>query len=301
MLLDLHTRKKYMKLRNKLILDLCLFITIWLVMSYHFTGGLLHEILGLSLIIGFIVHIILNRKYYFSMTKKLLDYKEADKKRILSFIINIIMFLLLIVMLISSLAISKDILPGISQAIGNFGMWKTIHILAAVMMLICITAHVLLHAPLFTALFNKYNKNVSAARLMRVIGMLMALSLIAATVKVSINSIGSIARHGMKKRPENYIQIEKREQDTPDVSGTIEEDTPDVTETIEKDTPDVSETIEKDTTSTSGVSLEEYLQGLFCNGCGRHCSLLSPQCGKGYKKAEQAKEEYYSVSENSSR
>ena len=40
-------------------------------------------------------------------------------------------------------------------------------------------------------------------------------------------------------------------------------------------------------------TLEEYLKGLFCNGCGRHCSLLSPQCHKGVNKAEVAQTEYY--------
>lgn len=43
------------------------------------------------------------------------------------------------------------------------------------------------------------------------------------------------------------------------------------------------------------ASLDDYLKGLFCNGCGRHCSLLSPQCGKGERKAEQATAEYYNT------
>jgi hypothetical protein len=41
------------------------------------------------------------------------------------------------------------------------------------------------------------------------------------------------------------------------------------------------------------VSLEDYLGPLFCSGCGRHCSLLSPRCGKGENQASQAAEEYY--------
>lgn len=39
-------------------------------------------------------------------------------------------------------------------------------------------------------------------------------------------------------------------------------------------------------------TLEEYLQGLRCTGCGRQCSLSSPNCKKGRMQAEQAAEEY---------
>lgn len=41
--------------------------------------------------------------------------------------------------------------------------------------------------------------------------------------------------------------------------------------------------------------MEEYLKGLFCNGCGRHCSLLTPRCRKGDSKANAARTEYYNT------
>ena len=43
------------------------------------------------------------------------------------------------------------------------------------------------------------------------------------------------------------------------------------------------------------VSLEEYLSGLFCNQCGRHCSLLSPRCGRGVEQASAAEAEFYQI------
>lgn len=42
-------------------------------------------------------------------------------------------------------------------------------------------------------------------------------------------------------------------------------------------------------------TLEEYLKSLTCKGCGRRCSLLTPQCRKGENFANQAKTEYYST------
>ncbi len=40
-------------------------------------------------------------------------------------------------------------------------------------------------------------------------------------------------------------------------------------------------------------TLAEYLGKLRCDGCGRHCLLIAPQCGIGVAKAEQATVDYY--------
>ena len=42
-------------------------------------------------------------------------------------------------------------------------------------------------------------------------------------------------------------------------------------------------------------TLEEYLQKLRCSGCRHNCSLLSPRCMNGARKASQAESEYYSM------
>ena len=39
-------------------------------------------------------------------------------------------------------------------------------------------------------------------------------------------------------------------------------------------------------------SLEDFLSKLTCTGCGKHCSLLYPRCGRGNMQAQQAEEEY---------
>ena len=40
-------------------------------------------------------------------------------------------------------------------------------------------------------------------------------------------------------------------------------------------------------------SLEEYLSGLRCSGCRHNCTLLSPRCINGARKASQAESQYY--------
>ena len=40
-------------------------------------------------------------------------------------------------------------------------------------------------------------------------------------------------------------------------------------------------------------SLQEFLRGLRCSGCRHNCSLLSPRCMNGARKASQAETQYY--------
>ncbi len=39
-------------------------------------------------------------------------------------------------------------------------------------------------------------------------------------------------------------------------------------------------------------TLDAFLQAMTCTGCGRHCSLLSPHCGKGVSEQQEATEQY---------
>lgn len=47
-----------------------------------------------------------------------------------------------------------------------------------------------------------------------------------------------------------------------------------------------------ETEGNTPPSLEDFLSKLTCTGCGKHCSLLYPRCGRGNMQAQQAEEEY---------
>ena len=42
-------------------------------------------------------------------------------------------------------------------------------------------------------------------------------------------------------------------------------------------------------------TLEDYLRGLHCGGCGRNCFLLNPHCMRGARKESQAETAYYGL------
>ncbi len=44
--------------------------------------------------------------------------------------------------------------------------------------------------------------------------------------------------------------------------------------------------------ATPAVTLDDYLSGMFCTGCSKHCPLIAPRCGKGEAQAEEATVQY---------
>lgn len=46
-------------------------------------------------------------------------------------------------------------------------------------------------------------------------------------------------------------------------------------------------------TTPPSPTLAEFFTGLRCSGCGKHCPLSHPRCGRGELQARQATEEYY--------
>lgn len=97
--------KKLLKKIIKIIIDILMFIIFIYLMSYRAGRGLLmHGVLGFTLFALFMLHHILNVKWYGSITKG--KYKFAKK---IFIIINLILFLDMIIMAISSIMMSGDI------------------------------------------------------------------------------------------------------------------------------------------------------------------------------------------------
>ena len=270
------------KLKQKLIMDGIMMILLLVLMNYDLTGGLIHEFLGIVILVGFIIHAAANRRYYAAMIKAI-KRGEAGTRNKVAFAINIILPFLAILMLLSSVAVSRELLPGISVMFRS-EMWVPIHIICAVVLLICVFIHVCLHAKMISAFIGQYAESPALQKLksagMRVMAFLFALLVIKSSFSNMTDAV-SLLPSGDPDQSEfdsdsnkqsNEMIIE--DNDTGDQDGYVIEIEPE---------PEAEET----------VSLEDYLGSLFCSGCGRHCSLLSPRCGKGENQASQAAEEYY--------
>ena len=169
-------RRLMMKIKYKLIMDAALLVLLIVLMKYSWTGGLVHELLGLIILVGFGIHIYFNRKYYGAMLKAIKNGKATTKGKA-SFVTNTVLLIATCTMLLSSLAISRDLLPSVSAYFtGN--IWVPMHIASAVTMLVAVLAHVCMHFNLFYRLIENAQSTAFATSLkkgsLRVLAVLFA-------------------------------------------------------------------------------------------------------------------------------
>ena len=145
--------KKLIKKIIKIIIDIVMFIIFIYLMSYRPGRGLsMHGILGLTLFILFILHHIVNIKWYGSITKG--RYIFAKKMFI---IINLMLFLDMIIMAISSIMMSGDIFafsPFIATQLA-----RNMHVSSTAWGFILMILHLGLHTHnIFKKIYTSLNK-----------------------------------------------------------------------------------------------------------------------------------------------
>ncbi len=97
---------------------------------------------------------------------------------------------------------------------------------------------------------------------------------------------------------ESYIEEDissdyKEEQDTD--SGMADEIPEQVIDSYYSEEDSQEQINDEDEYQEDKPSLSDYLSGLRCSGCRHNCSLLSPRCMNGARKASQAESAYYAT------
>ena len=131
----------------RIILDIvmtCLFVVL---MGYYITDNAVHEILGTITFILFIVHHILNIKWYTSIFKG-----KHNFQRIFHIILNLLLFIAIIGMMVSGIMISANVFAFLDIPTTMFG--RRLHMLATSWGFVLMAIHVGLH---ITAFMNKLN------------------------------------------------------------------------------------------------------------------------------------------------
>ncbi|MDQ0886478.1 hypothetical protein QFZ81_001566 [Paenibacillus sp. V4I9] len=119
----------------KLVIDLIMTVSMLVAMAYHITGNMIHELVGVFLFVLFMVHNILNRRWY-----KTIFRGKYKVQQIISIAVNLLFLLTIAVALISSVPISRDIFPFIP--INNDMTVRQIHVLSAYWGFILMAVHI---------------------------------------------------------------------------------------------------------------------------------------------------------------
>ena len=157
-----------MKKRVKVIVDIAMFILFILLMGYHIISNEYHEILGVCLFILFIIHHILNYKWY----QTLLKGKYTFTKTVFV-VINILLLLGIIGIFISAILISAHVFHFLNIPTTTFG--RQLHLFSTTWSFTLMGLHLGLHLKMMFGKYLKKLKNSSFEYVFYLIALLITI------------------------------------------------------------------------------------------------------------------------------
>ena len=133
-----------MKKRIRMIVDISMTVILPLLMAYSLIGETFHEIAGITMFVLFVVHQILNRKWYASLFKG-----KYTARRVFQTVVNLLLLIFMILQPISGILMSKHLFTFI-EVPGAAATAREIHLVLAYwgFALMCVHAGTHLTAPL---------------------------------------------------------------------------------------------------------------------------------------------------------
>ncbi|MGG1482860.1 DUF4405 domain-containing protein [Peribacillus castrilensis] len=119
----------------RLVIDLSMTVLMLVAMAYQITGNAMHELAGVLLCLLFITHNILNRRWYKTIFKG-----KHKVRRILSIVVNLLFLISMAVVIISSVPISRDMIPFIPLT--NDTVLLQIHVMTSYWGFIFMAVHI---------------------------------------------------------------------------------------------------------------------------------------------------------------
>ena len=268
------------KILIKILLDAVMTVLYVLLMFGYGISPLFHEVFGILTGLLFVFHIWLNLPMLKALGKRVQRSRgfSSDRATLIS---DGVLTVCMPVVIISGLMIS-----GVLFSTEGSAEILTLHNIASYLGLASMAAHLLLHAKYLYAVGKITAKRFGESSMKKTAGRFAA-AVAAVVIVYSITQSvfsGKTAADSADAGSSGEISYVQPSQSFPqyiEESGETEED---------EDKQQYTETETQQTQDTP--TLSEYLGSLHCTGCGRHCSLLSPHCGRGQQQAETAESEY---------
>lgn len=137
----------------RIIIDVIMYIFFIILMGHHVTGNLIHEILGTGIIVLFIIHNLLNIKFY-----KVIFKGKYNLKRVFLTLIDILLLFSMIGIIVSAVIISNDVFAFLKIQTSILGL--KLHMLSTSWGFIMMSIHLGLH---LNGLINKINKKLKSS------------------------------------------------------------------------------------------------------------------------------------------
>jgi len=134
-------------------LDTTLLVIFILLLSPRMTGLALHEVLGFIFFIPIIIHLLIAWPWIQKATKKF--FKTANRRTRFNFLLNAILFILVITELVSGFIISEVVLPNLGIDTINDRSWRAAHNLPLNFVVLFTGLHIAMNWGWIVAAFKK--------------------------------------------------------------------------------------------------------------------------------------------------
>lgn len=289
----------------KIFLDITMTVLYALLMFAQGLGGFFHETVGIGIGLLFTIHIVLNFQMIKGLFISLKKGKLNVKKGIL-LVSDLMLTLCMPVVIVTGILIAKELFV-VDSGISWLLLFNLHNILSYVCLSIMIL-HILMHTKYLLGVIKKLSSSFRGKEMKSAICRFSAGAFVAVILYSSLAVFTTASNNQDAIKGNNTIKNEDRETTVPknsipvysETTVSVESSEPEtepkvnieeVTEAVVEEETEQINAVEEETAASP--SLEEYLSGLFCTGCGRACPLISPRCGKGELQAEDAEKEYY--------
>ena len=137
----------------RIIIDVLMYIIFIILMGHHITDNKIHEILGIVMFILFVLHNILNIKFYKTMFKG-----KYNLKRFLLTSIDVLLLICFIGIIVSSINISSDVFNFMNIQTKSWGL--KLHMLSTSWGFVVMSIHLGVHLnPLLNTVNTKMKKS----------------------------------------------------------------------------------------------------------------------------------------------
>lgn len=136
----------------RIIIDIIMFILIIILMGYHITDNKIHEYIGITTFVLFIIHHIINYRYYKNLFKGKYNFG-----RIFSLVIDALLLIAMLGTMISSIMISSEVFAFLNITTTNIG--RRLHLIATSWCFILMAIHIGMHLNAFVYKMKNKLKN----------------------------------------------------------------------------------------------------------------------------------------------
>lgn len=146
------------KLVTRIVIDVCMTISLLLLMAYSLVGEVAHEVIGISIFVLFVIHHILNRIWIATITKG-----KYSPLRIIQTILVFVILILMICSMVSGIILSDNIFKFV-KVTGVSMLARQVHMFCAYWGFMVMSVHLGIHWNMIVNMTKKIFKNSSIVR-----------------------------------------------------------------------------------------------------------------------------------------